>query len=576
MAPIQAAAPASDAPAWRFGLALVLLAGLLVQLPTLAVGFFADDYVHQLVLAEDAPPSPVPRWNLYDFGSAEAWAEFGSERASLPWWTASNWKIRFFRPLTSLSLALDHALWGARPIAYHATNLALWLALLALVWRLFRRLGLAPRTAVLALFVFALSDASAVPVGWIANRNSLFEALFATGALLAVLRGRAGLALALALAAAFSKESGAFALLLVALVSVRHGRARPALAGVLLFGAHLAFLALAGYGTHSLFYATPWSDAGRFLANLATMASAGVLALLGPLPLDLVTLFPAVQLGLTALGVLVGWPLAAWIVRRVPPGERLVPCLWTLLFLVPQAGVAPSDRLLFVPAIGAAALLARAWQAERARWPELSRLRRAGASALALSATLGSGLYLLVQNADTLPGMARHVRTKALATDVGPPALGAREVLVLQTENQMQAFTLSATWLVEGGDPNVRFWILQSGPRAVRWTRTGERSFELETLGRPFLDGPFERVYLSDAAVPEPGTRWKTELFEVEALTSDEHGLRRVRVTLARSLDDAGLRFVRPIEGVLTAIAPPALGATLELAEAVPTRPFVP
>lgn len=576
MEPIRIAGPSPLAPAWRVGLALVLLAGLLLQLPTLTVGFFADDYVHQLVLAEDAPPTPVPRWNLYDFGTAEDWAEFGSARGSLPWWTASDWKIRFFRPLTSLALMLDHALWGARPLGYHATNLLLWLALLVLVERLYRALGLAPRTATLALSVFALSDASSIAVGWIANRNSLFEALAATGALLAVLRGRSGLALALGLGAALSKESGAFALLVVALVSALRGRARPALAGVLLFGAHLAFLALCGYGTRSLFYATPWSDPGRFLANLSTLSGAGVLALLGPLPLDLVTLYPAAQPGLSVLGVLVGWPLAAWILRRVPRGERLIPGLWTLLFLVPQGGVAPADRLLFVPAIGAAALLARAWQAERARWPALSRGRRAGVLVLALSVTLGSGLYLLVQNADGLPGMARHVRAKALATDVGPRALGQREVLVLQTESQMQAFTLSATWLVEGDDPTVRFWVLQSGTRALRWTRTGERSFELETLGRPFLDGPFERVYLSDDAVPEPGTRWRTELFEVEAVGADAGGLHRIRVTLSRSLDDPALRFVRPLEGVLTALAPPAIGGALELAEAVATRAFVP
>src|SRR5262245_53768252 len=92
-------------------LVAVLLVGLAVQLPTFRVGFFADDYVHQLVLADDAA-TPIPHWNLYDFGSAADWAEFGAARGALPWWTASDWTIRFFRPLTSLSLVLDHALWG--------------------------------------------------------------------------------------------------------------------------------------------------------------------------------------------------------------------------------------------------------------------------------------------------------------------------------------------------------------------------------------------------------------------------------------------------------------------------------
>jgi hypothetical protein len=89
------------------------------------------------------------------------------------------------------------------------------------------------------------------------------------------------------------------------------------------------------------------------------------------------------------------------------------------------------------------------------------------------------------------------------------------------------------------------------------------------------LDNPFERVYLSrdDLAV---GKRWSTPLFEVEALAVEEGCLRRIRVTLERPLDDPSLRFVRPIGGVLTLIEPPAIGATLELGEAVNTRPFVP
>jgi hypothetical protein len=36
------------------------------------------------------------------------------------------------------------------------------------------------------------------------------------------------------------------------------------------------------------------------------------------------------------------------------------------------------------------------------------------------------------------------------------------------------------------------------------------------------------------------------------------------------------LSFVRPVEGVLTRLAPPALGETIELSEAVSTRAFVP
>jgi len=569
-----AVGPPGRDPGWA--LALVLLLGLLVQLPTLGVGFFADDYAQQLVLAGERGPVPVPRWSLYDWGTAEEWRAFGAEHEGLPWWTGSDWRIRFFRPLTSLTLVLDHALWGQDARGYHATNLILWLALLVVAHRLYLALGLGPRAGLAGLIVLALSDASAIPVGWIANRNALLEALLAAGAVLAALRGRAGAALALGVAAALAKESGALVFPLVAWVFWRAGRARPGLGALALFGAHVAFLALAGYGTRSLFYATPWSDPGRYLANLGVLATGGVLSLLGPVPLDVVTIAPVARVVLVALGILVGWPLWRWILRRVPAGgARTLAVGWTVLFLLPQGSAPPSDRLLLVPALGAAALLGLAWSAERARWSALSRAARIGRLALAASLTLGSGLYLVAHNADVLPGMANHLRAKALATEVGPPA-PRREVLVLQTESHMQAFTLGATWHAEIADESVRFSVIHGGPRAVRWTRTGERTFELESLGTPFLDTPFEYVYRTDPAPPTVGTRWSSSWFEVEAVAVDDGGLRAFRVTLDRALDDPSLRFVRPVEGVLSLVAVPAVGATVELPAAVPTRPFVP
>src|SRR5262249_49399395 len=83
------------------------------------------------------------------------------------------------------------------------------------------------------------------------------------------------------------------------------------------------------------------------------------------------------------------------------------------------------------------------------RGGELSRVRRTGAWVLALSVTGGSGLYLLNLNANVLPGMADHVREKVRATDVGPRIDTRRDVLVLQTESQLQGLTLSWTWHAE-------------------------------------------------------------------------------------------------------------------------------
>jgi hypothetical protein len=182
---------------------------------------------------------------------------------------------------------------------------------------------------------------------------------------------------------------------------------------------------------------------------------------------------------------------------------------------------------------------------------------------------------LAVQNS-ALADMARHVRTKILATEVGARELGQRDVLVLQAENEMQAFALGPTWHAEHDDPLVRFWLLQGGPRALRWTRVDERAFELETLDEAFLTGPFEAVYRSTELPPALGSRCQTPLFTVHPLEIGRGGLRRFRVTLERSLDDPAVLFVRPVEGVLTRIEPPAPGATIVLERARSTRPFTP
>ena len=77
-------------------------------------------------------------------------------------------------------------------------------------------------------------------------------------------------------------------------------------------------------------------------------------------------------------------------------------------------------------------------------------------------------------------------------------------------------------------------------------------------------------MFLTTTAL-KVGAQWRTPDYQVEAITVDEGCFRRFRVTLERSLDDPSLRFVRPVEGVLSRIEPPAVGTTLELPAAEST-----
>lgn len=82
-------------------------------------------------------------------------------------------------PLTILTYRLEHALFGLRPAAFHATNLLLHLLCCALVYRVGRRLGLSALGGAAALIVFGLHRAVAEPVCWVTGRKDLLAAAFA-------------------------------------------------------------------------------------------------------------------------------------------------------------------------------------------------------------------------------------------------------------------------------------------------------------------------------------------------------------------------------------------------------------
>ena len=96
-------------------LPLVVALGVAWHAPSLTIGFVGDDYTHQFILERGSAHTSLRPWNLYDFGTHPYPWETRSiwwENGGLPWWTQPDWKLRFFRPLTSLTIWLDHTLYG--------------------------------------------------------------------------------------------------------------------------------------------------------------------------------------------------------------------------------------------------------------------------------------------------------------------------------------------------------------------------------------------------------------------------------------------------------------------------------
>ena len=88
-----------------------------------------------------------------------------------------------YNPLSTLTFAAEYALVGANAKLFHATNLALHLACVALVFLLGLRLRLAPLAAGLLAALFAIHPMRVESVAWVTERKDVLFAAFYFGAL---------------------------------------------------------------------------------------------------------------------------------------------------------------------------------------------------------------------------------------------------------------------------------------------------------------------------------------------------------------------------------------------------------
>lgn len=116
-----------------------------------------------------------------------------------------------YRPLPSLTRALDFRLWGLDARGWHATNLTLHALNGGVAWLLLERLGLSPRGALAGALAWIAHPLSASAAAWASQRTDGLMAFFYLGALLALLHPRlearhAALAAGLLVLSLLSKE----------------------------------------------------------------------------------------------------------------------------------------------------------------------------------------------------------------------------------------------------------------------------------------------------------------------------------------------------------------------------------
>jgi hypothetical protein len=528
-----------------------LWVGAAVSCTAFVVGFANDDLLHRLWLEGAIPDYELPARSLYEFtGKYSSHALVVREHA--PWFTDPEWSIRFFRPLSSWSLALDHWLFGRSAAAAHAQSLAWLLLLIAAVTALLRR-WLPARAAMLGSLIYVLAGGHGMSVGWLASRHVLVggalgawgvwahvarrEGSFRTGLWLAPLLLGAGLC-------ASEIALGAFVLLgLYELFERRETprqRVEALLPAALLGTSYLVAYGALGFGARgSGAYLSPFSDPLAFA--LAALVRAPELAaeLYGAVPSMIAgTLPPAGERVLAALGTLITLGVAGLTWRcRAELGPELFRRLgWlglaSLVCLIPMAGGFIGGRMLPLASIGSAAVIGSTLDA---LW--LQARGRAGARRWLTFALSG---LLVVPHFGLAPLVRLTMPLTFLQMEQAERKL-AREAEIDACPNG------STAYLLPGSDPTVALYAsvalaffeparaarlrgmvpLSLSPRDLLLRRSSDDTFELLTVGGSRLS-PFEALYRKSPM--HVGDEVRTRGLQADVLATSDGAPTRVRL----------------------------------------------
>ncbi len=367
--------------------AVVALA-VLPYAPTLGHGFVHDDH---MVLLDNR----VVREERF------------LEAAVAPYHTRPGLATGLYRPLTTETFALNHALGGTHPRGYHALNVLLHAAVSLCVLEMAFAIGAGALAAGLGAALFAVHPVHVEAVSYVSGRADLLAALFVLLALLGWMRSTPGgriLAGGAFFGALLSKES-AVAFPLVALAwelsgrpgapsSAERPRASRAVSAGALIAPMVLYLLLRHHALGGLnvapgavtFIENPAVGQGLLIREATAVSAIARAAVLLVLPLRLspdysyaaivpVTspLTPSFVAGVGILALL-GGALAFYLPRARPKSFLILFIVATYsivsnLFL--PIGTLLAERLLYLPSVGACVLAgsALAWGARRLSWP---------------------------------------------------------------------------------------------------------------------------------------------------------------------------------------------------------------
>lgn len=170
----------------------IICISMLFLSPALWMGFHSDDLIHRALLIKELSYEQIVNNGLlnsvnemFSFTRGDSLlVAYGKNSGVLPWWTSDHFDINLLRPLTELTHRLDYFLWPDSPVAMHVHSLLWMVAIILVLSSLYRRKIQTGWIAGLATLLFAISSINAIPVAWLANRNSMVALFFGVSTLL--------------------------------------------------------------------------------------------------------------------------------------------------------------------------------------------------------------------------------------------------------------------------------------------------------------------------------------------------------------------------------------------------------
>jgi hypothetical protein len=606
---------------WWAAFVVVVAVGL--YWPALEVGFLADD-VYQIALIDGVAGErgALGLYSLYPEDAAGTAAHV--RRGSLPWWTVEEFRFVQVRPLSSLLLWVDHAVWPKDGVVHHLHSLGWLAAALLAAYGVLRR-ATTPVIAGVALLVYAVDETFGWTTAWLANRCAMVAAAFGFAALGVHLRraeratqgaggardawiegGLWGLALA----------AGEYALCAVAyviayaLVGRRDAwrvRVRALVPAGIALGGFATVSVVIGAGVHGAtsyvdpvghpleFVLASFDRIPRMLGEIwlclpgesdrlwfryeGTIVTRAMMALVG---VDGPEGVVRAHAGFGLLVIVAGGVPTWWLARSVLTEEERRAVAWMALgslgALVPLVAILPSTRALALAALGPAVFVGSVGVAAG----RVLRARAAGVMAWVRSGALAAiAVGLLLQHVIVDAGWARAQIAGIASTGrsyqrfvAGPGMEGVdvagKHVVVIGSPGLVTG--LHSMWITHllGRAMPATWHVLQIGERRMIVRRVDARTLEVSTVGGIMLEQPQEVLFRP----PPEGLHVRDEVDAgvFRAMVVNERkdgGVVAVRFVFERELEDPEQVFLVGGPEGLGRFELPAIGKAVAVAAPV-------